>query len=268
MNQTAADKAVANAIAAQNGRIPLGVDGFDRMIGGGFLPGDSTLVAGSPGTGKTTFGLHFIAAGVARGEPGIFVTFEYLPQQIYRDAMKKGWDLKAWEEQGMLRLVCTTPDVLLAEINQNRTILDDLIQEIGAKRLVIDSMTHFQYLAESGHALRDDIVGLMNHLRLLDVTTIVTNEVPEIIGPAVRVSDYGLEFLVDNVVILRYVELESAMQKAINVLKFRGGDHDRAYRSYRHGEAGIIVEERFTDVENISGGNARRTVQQRARQLI
>lgn len=251
-----------------SGRVVTGVEGFDRMIGGGLLPGDSTLFAGSPGTGKTTFGLHFIAAGIAAGEPGVFVTFEYLPQQICRDAMKKGWDLKKWEEEGMLRLVCTTPDVLLAEVKKGRTILDDLIKEVGAKRLVIDSMTHFQYLAESGHALRDDIVGLMNHLRLLDVTTVVTHEVPEIIGPAVKISNFGLEFLVDNVVILRYVELESNMEKAINVLKFRGGDHDRSYRSYRLTEKGVLVEERFTDVENISSGSARRTVQQRARQLI
>lgn len=249
-------------------RVPTGVTGLDSMLGGGFLAGDSSLFAGSPGTGKTTFGLHFIAAGIQRGEPGVFVTFEYLPQQIYRDAGKRGWDLKKWEEEGKLRLVCTTPDVLLAEVQQGRTILDELIKEIGAKRLVIDSMTHFEYLARANHELRNDIVGLMNHLRLLDVTTVVTHEIPEIIGTAVKISEYGLEFLVDNVVLLRYVELEGRMEKAINVLKFRGGDHDRAYRSYRHTDAGISIERPFSDVENISGGSARRTVAQRARQLI
>jgi circadian clock protein KaiC len=250
-------------------RLSSGVPGLDSMIGGGFLPQDSTLFAGSPGTGKTTFGLHFIAAGAQAGEPGIFVTFEYLPQQIYRDAMKRGWDLKKWEKEGLLRLVCTTPDVLLAEVGDGKTILDELIKELGAKRLVIDSMTHFQYLAKADHTLRDDIVGLMNHLRLLDVTTVITHEVPEIIGPAVRISDFGLEFLVDNVIILRYVELESRMEKAINVLKFRGGDHDRAYRSFRQTGKGIIVENPFTDVENISGGSARRSqVADRAKQLI
>ncbi len=247
---------------------PTGVAGLDQMLSGGFMRGDSNLVAGSPGCGKTTLGLHFIVAGIQDGEPGVFVTFEYLPQQIYRDAMKKGWDLRKMEEDGMLRLVCTTPDVLLAETKPGRTILDESIEEIGAKRLVIDSMTHFEFLGHKDHQLRDDLSGLMNHLRLLEVTTLVTHEIPEIIGPAVRISNYGLEFLVDAVILLRYVELEGELQKAINVVKFRGGDHDRRYRRVDLTKSGMRIEGDYKGVENISGGSARRNVEQRAKELI
>lgn len=249
-------------------RMRTGVHGLDEMLGGGLLEGNATLIAGAPGTGKTTAGLHFIAAGAAIGEPGVFVTFEYLPQQIYRDAERRGWDLRGWEEQGLVRVVCTTPDVLLAASPSGQTLLDDVIRSIGARRLVIDSMTHFEFLGYSAPKMRESLSGLMNHLRMFDITTIVTHEVPEIIGPAMRVSEWGLEFLVDAVILVRYVELEGELQKAIAVLKFRGGAHDRHYRKLVLTAEGMAVQSQFAGVEGISGGAARRSVTQRARELI
>ncbi len=249
-------------------RLATGVRGLDEMLGGGFARGDTNLVAGSPGTGKTTLGLHFIAAGIQAGEPGVFVTFEYLPQQIYRDAAKRGWPLEQWEQEGKLRVMCTTPDVLMSEVDKGLTLLDEEVNEVGAKRLVIDSMTHFEFLGLEAHQLRERLGGLVNHLRLLDVSTIVTHEIPQIMGPTVRLSNFGLEFLVDSVIMLRYVELESELQKAINVLKFRAGDHDRRFRAYRQTDKGIEIQSAFEGVENIGGGSARRTVAQRARELI
>jgi len=249
-------------------RLSSGIPGLDQMLGGGYLDGSSTLVAGAPGTGKTTMGLHFIAAGVAAGERGVFVTFEYLPQQIYRDAAARGWDLQGWEAKGLVRLICTTPDVLLAETRPGETLLDEVMREVGAQRLVIDSMAHFEFLGHPESQLRTELAGLMNHLRIGNVTTLITHEIPDIIGPAVRISGFGLEFLVDSVVVLRYVELEAELQKAINVLKLRGSDHDRHYRKLVLSKTGMAVEALFAGVENISGGSARRTVQQRARELI
>lgn len=256
------------AAPAATGRLSTGVAGLDAMIGGGFLPGDATLVAGSPGTGKTTLGLHFLAAGVAAGEPGVFVTFEYLPQQIYRDALKKGWPVQQWEAEGKMRLVCTTPDILLADVDKKGTILDGLIRDLGAKRLVIDSMSHFEFHGAGGGGLRERLAGLVNHLRLLKVTTLMTHEIAQIVGPTVTLSNYGLEFLADNLIVLRYVELGGEMQKACNVLKFRGGAHDRRYRLLEMTDRGIVIQSTFAGVENISGGAARRSVQQRAQELI
>ena len=250
------------------GRAATGIPGLDKMLGGGFFHGDAVLVAGSPGTGKTTLGLHFTAEGVKAGENTVYVTFEYLPQQIYRDAEAKGWDMKGWEEQGKVRLLCTTPDMVLAESGAELGILEEAIKEIGAKRLVIDSMTHFEFLGLERHDMRTQLSGLMNRLRLSGVTTLLTHEIAEIVGPAVRVSDWGLEFLVDTVILLRYVELEGELVKACNILKFRGGDHDRRYRRVVLGPKGMSIEADFAGIEDISRGSARRTVQERARGLI
>jgi circadian clock protein KaiC len=251
-------------------RVSTGVAGLDAMLSGGFLPGDSTLVAGSPGTGKTTLGLQFLVAGIAAGERGVFVTFEYLPQQLYRDAAKRGWPLEQWEREGKLKVLCTRPEILLASNQDGLSLLDEAIKEIGASRLVFDSVTHFE--TERGQnrlaALRDRLSGLMNHLRLLNVTAIVTHEISQIVGPAVTISSFGLEFFVDNVIVLRYVELEGELRKAVYVLKFRGGDHDRKFRSVRLTERGMIVESDFQGVENISAGTARRSLEQRVRQIV
>lgn len=250
------------------GRLSTGIPGLDAMIGGGVLLGDSTLVAGSPGTGKTTLALQFIAAGCQRGEKGVFVTFEYLPQQIYRDAERRGWPLRKWEDEGLVRLLCTTPDLLLAETKPGTTIVDEAVRALGAKRLAIDSMTHFEQMGGSGIELRNRIAGLMNHFRLLNVTTFLTHEIPQIIGPSMALSGYGLEFLVDNIIILRYVELEGELHKAVNVLKFRGGAHDRKYRVLDLTDRGIAVKADFSGVENISAGTARRTIAERVREIV
>lgn len=249
-------------------RLSTGVSGLDTMLGGGVLPGDSTLVAGSPGTGKTTLGLHFIAAGVAAGEPGVFVTFEYLPQQIYRDAASKGWPLREWEEAGLCRLICTTPDVLLAEGPDSPSLLHEAVHSIRAKRLVIDSMAHFEAFEPDPRKLRPVLSGLLNLLRLMGVTSIITHEIPQIVGPTVNLSMWGLEFLVDNVILLKYVELDGELTKAINVMKFRGGDHDRKYRGLRTSAKGLVIEAGMAGIENISGGSARRAFVERAGRLI
>lgn len=249
-------------------RLSTGVPGIDAMLGGGVLSGDSTLVAGSPGTGKTTLGVHFLAAGVKAGEPGVLVTFEYLPQQIYRDGLRRGWPLKQWEAEGKARVVCTTPQILLAQMDQKGSVLDKVVRDVGAKRLVIDSMSHFETLGPQGTELRQRVAGLMNHLRLLNVTTILTHEIPQIVGPAVTISNYGLEFLADNIIVLRYVELEGELQKAINVLKFRGGAHDRKYRLLELTDQGVVVKSDFAGIENISLGSARRTVAERVKRMV
>lgn len=253
---------------ASDARIPTGVRGLDEMLKGGLRAGDATLVVGSPGTGKTTLGIQFVGAGIARGEPAVFVTFEYLPQQIYLDAARKGFPFKMWEDEGKLRVVCTTPQVLLAAGEEGASILREAVHEIGAKRLVIDSMAHFEFTGEPGAKIRHQIAGLMNHLRLLGVSTVLTHEAAQIVGPTVRLSEWGLEFLVDNVIMLRYVEVDGQLQKAINVLKFRAGEHDRHYRLLQLGERGMSVEAEMKGIENISAGAAHRSVLKRAQELI
>src|SRR5579859_5954411 len=98
------------------GRVDLvatGVSGLDELLGGGLVGGTMALVEGAPGTGKTTLGLQFIHHGVVTGgESGLVLTFEEVPQQLYRDALNFGWDLRRLVGEGKLHVICITPDVL------------------------------------------------------------------------------------------------------------------------------------------------------------
>ena len=82
-------------IPADN-RIKTGIPEFDEMLSGGFLERDAVMVAGTAGSGKTTLGLQHLVNGATKyGDAGIYLTFEQMPDQLYRDAKSFGWDLKA-----------------------------------------------------------------------------------------------------------------------------------------------------------------------------
>src|SRR3990172_4606781 len=123
-------------------RVRTGISDLDKMLGGGFMEGDAVLLAGSPGTGKTTLALQYLVNGATQfGENGIYVTFEQLPDQIYRDAKNFGWDLRKMEDEDRFRLVCTSPDLLL-EAHDGEHLLDEPIRQIKPRRIVIDSLSH------------------------------------------------------------------------------------------------------------------------------
>src|SRR2546422_1818866 len=118
-------------------RQKTGIVELDAMLHGGFLERDAVMVAGSAGTGKTTLALQHLVNGITKfGEPGIYVTFEQLPDQIYRDAENFGWNLKKLEEQNKFRLVCTSPDLLLGP-DEAGALLYITIQEIKTRWMII-----------------------------------------------------------------------------------------------------------------------------------
>ena len=88
-------------------RVETGVAGLDKMLSGGFVPGSATLVRGAPGTGKTVLALQYLLHGVERGEPSLLISFEEFPQSLQTDAHGLGWDLRAWQERGLLHLYFT-----------------------------------------------------------------------------------------------------------------------------------------------------------------
>jgi len=92
-------------------RQKTGIVELDEMLHGGFMEPDAVMIAGSAGTGKTTLALEHIVNGATKyGEHGIYLTFEQLPDQLYRDAENFGWNLRQLEEEDKLRVVCTSPN--------------------------------------------------------------------------------------------------------------------------------------------------------------
>ncbi|MBU0703020.1 MAG: ATPase [Chloroflexi bacterium] len=239
-------------------RVKTGVPGLDEMLCGGFLPQTANLVEGAPGTGKTTLGMQFIYHGiVACGEPGLIMTFEEFPQQYYSDAASFGWDFYQMEREGKLRVIMTSPEVSRADLEQVGGRIERLVQEIGAKRILIDSLSHFERLGRDPAHLRSIVYGFINSLKREGLTTVLTRESTALLGEA-EGGDDAFAFLVDSYVLLRYVEIESAVRKAILVLKMRGSDHDKGIRQFEITSRGIEVQSPFEGREGIMSGSPRR----------
>ncbi|MEM2141023.1 ATPase domain-containing protein [Nitrososphaera sp.] len=230
------------------GRAPTGVLEFDAMLNGGFMKGDCVLVTGAAGTGKTNLALQFLYNGVTKyGEHAVYVTFEQMPDQIYRDAKTLGMNLEKLEEENRLKVVSTSPDVLV----QNPDMITDFSAE-RAERIVIDSISYFELSRKN--SVRDEIYTLIRYLKTKGATSMLLHEAqtesPHGFGP----YEHGLSFLADTVVVLKYVEIESAIQRAVAILKMRGSDHEKTLRELKITPKGIEVGGSFDQWEGVLSG--------------
>jgi circadian clock protein KaiC len=241
-------------------RVTTGVPGLDEMLLGGFLAQTANLIEGAPGTGKTTLGMQFIHHGIAVcGEPGLILTFEEFPQQYYDDAASFGWDFRRMEREGKLRIVMTSPEVSKADLEQVGGKIERLVQEIGAKRVLVDSVSHFERLSGSPTELRGLVYGFVNALKREGLTAVLTRESMALLGEGDGADD-SLAFLVDSYTLLRYVEIDSSVHKAVLVLKMRGSNHDKGIRQFAVTSRGIEVRAPFEGREGIMSGSPRRMV--------
>ena len=242
-------------------RVKTGIVELDEMLRGGFMPGDAVMVAGAAGTGKTTLALQHLVNGVKKGEPGIYVTFEELPDQIYRDAKNFGWDLRKLEVEDKFRVVCTSPSLMLE--SGDGSLLEDVIREVQPRRLVIDSLSHLEMFVKK-EDMRMEAYRLVSYLKTRGISSILLWESPQISGSSFSVTDVGLSFLVDCIVALKLVEIESSMRKALVVLKMRGSDHDKRLREYDITPQGIAVSTPFSNYEGLMTGSPRRSYTEEA----
>lgn len=243
---------------ARIGRVKTGMPGLDAMLRGGLLPQTVTLVEGAPGTGKTTFGMQFIYHGiVAHNEPGIILTFEQFPSQYYRDAANFGWDFRRLEKEGKLRIIMTSPEVSQAYLEEAGGQIEELARQMGARRILVDSISQFERLTDSPVQLRQMVYSFINGLKREGLTAVLTRESPALLGEA-EGYDESIPFIVDTYILLRYVEMESAIHKALLVLKMRGSDHDKEIRQFTITGQGIEVHSKFEGREGIMSGSPRR----------
>lgn len=239
-------------------RVKTGIVELDEMLHGGFLPQTSNLVEGAPGTGKTTMGMQFIYNGITKyDEPGLILTFEEFPQQYYRDAFSFGWDFKELERQGKLKVIMTSPEISRLDLEHVGGMIETVANEIGARRVLVDSLSHFQKLTDDPVELRSIQYSFINALKREGLTSLLTRESEAILGETQ--SDESAAFLADSYILLRYVEIESAIHKALLVLKLRGSDHAKDIRQFQITGEGIKVQAPFEGQEGIMSGSPHRS---------
>lgn len=217
-------------------KAPTGIKGFDELLHGGIMRGNTVLLEGVPGAGKTTFGVEFIYHGITEfNEHGVIVTCEELPESIYRDALNFGWDLKALEKANKLRILCTSPEVLVdPEVN----LIEAVVREVGARRILVDSISHFQNVINNPLLLRRAVYSFCNGLRRLGLTSFLVKE---------RVSDGNKEYAFEEYVVDAVIHLENRERPGLNrhrvleITKTRGQEHVPGKQTFRISNEGIKV---------------------------
>jgi len=211
-------------------RAAFGVPGLDALIGGGLNVGTTTLMAGSPGIGKTLLGLHFITEGSRAQEPVLFVGFMESPAQLREKARVFGMDLQAAEAAGRARFLVLRGHDL--EADEIATLLAEDVEHRGVRRLVIDSAAEVQRSVGFEGRVPDFLSSLVSYLRGREVTTYLTLDVPMIVGPELQLADTPLPVLAENLLLARHVEYQGSLHSVLSVLKMRFSAHERAI--YEH----------------------------------
>ncbi len=236
-------------------RLSTGIIGLDEMMGGGIPAGDSLVLAGPTGAGKTTFAMKFIAAGLAAGEPAVIAIFEEHPNVYLKRAKGVDVDLRAAVADDRLRIIYLRP--LDLSVDETLDEIRTAVEEIGAKRVVIDSISGFEMALAPAFRedFRESLYRLIGALTGLGVTMFSTVEVVETLGnPGLQITGHQVSFLTDDILSQRYMEIEGELRKALVVVKMRGSAHSREFRLYDITTSGIQLRESLRDYDGIFTG--------------
>lgn len=247
-------------------KLKTGVAGLDEMFYGGVYKASVTSINGPAGCGKTTLMLHFLVQGAKQKQPGILVSFEQFPEQTYRDALSFGWNLKKFEEKNLLKIVFTSPDVFIEEMESQMGLIDELALKMKAERIGVDPVNYFKFSAENPAKLRHLYNRMVNAFKRRGLTSFLTCETSTFFGNQGEI-DAELAFVVDNIIILRYVEIASRIRNAIAVVKARGSKRDKEIREYDITEKGIKIAAKFKDQEGILTGIPRTVAERIAKEF-
>jgi circadian clock protein KaiC len=235
-------------------RLSFGIPELDKMLGGGVREGDSVLVAGSSGTGKSVLATQFIAEGVRQGEPGIVAVFEERPQAYAERAVSLGLDLETPQKDGKLTILYLRP--LDLSVDETMHSILDAVQKIGARRLVIDSLAGFEMALSPGFRadFRESLYRMIFALTGIGVTILSTVEVDESFTEF-PFSTYSISFLCDDILRLRYVSIDGQLRKIMVVIKMRGGNHAKDIREYEITSRGVVIlGKRLTEYQGLVSG--------------
>jgi circadian clock protein KaiC len=242
----------APSYRATNERVSTGIDRLDNMMFGGPIKSSSTLIAGSAGAGKTILSLHFLAAGARNGERGLLVSFQENPEQLALRASQFGLGDDLDIGGGRTEVLFLSPVEL--DLDQAAAAIREAVEARNVQRVVIDSVAELEFAVRDPERFDDFLASLVGFLRGKEVTLLMTREITQIFGNQLTISSRGLSYIVDNIVLLRYIEIAAEIRRAIAVLKLRGSDHDKALRELTMSNGKVDIGKRFEGMVGIMTG--------------
>ena len=223
-----------------NRRLATGVPGLDEIMGGGIPAGDAVMLAGPAGSGKTTFATQFAAEGLRQGESVVIVVFEEYPDEYLARAKARNVDMGKQLASGAFRLIYLRP--LDLSVDETLAEIMDAVQELGAERVVIDSLSGFEVALAPAFRedFRESLYRLVGALTATGVTIFMTTE---IVGgyPEVRFTTEKVSFITDDIIVQRFVEVDGELITVLAVHKMRGSEHSRDFRRYQVTANGAVI---------------------------
>jgi circadian clock protein KaiC len=224
---------------ARSQTMVTGVEGLDALVDGGFQPQSTSMLLGSPGSGKTLLGLSFLAAGAAKGEEGLYLGFFEPPSRIADKARAIGLNLPPADRPGGVDLQWQAPQELIAD-----RLAQQLFERLAArnvKRLFIDGLAGFRRAVVYPERIGPFFTSLSNELRARGVTTVVSEEIKGLFGPEPEIPADGTPSMMDNIVFLRQVEQGGKLRRLISLIKTREGQSDSSIRELQITNRGLAV---------------------------
>ncbi len=228
-------------------KVGTGVAGLDEMLGGGIPSGHVVLVTGLPGTGKTCLALQFLLAGAARKEKGVFLSLEEDVPQLLETARQFSWPVDAAVKEGLVKVLRLDPKETHQNLHRIQGELAKELATLGAKRIVVDSVSLLNMLSDDEPSRRTTLFALAAACRGSGATTVFTAEADPL-HP--EVSRDGLsEYVADGVLVLGYRTGPDGHRVGLvlRVLKMRRTAHVRTSQPYTIGPAGISVDAKAVD---------------------
>jgi circadian clock protein KaiC len=238
----------------QSGRLAFGIPTLDAMLREGLVAGSVTTLLGAAGAGKTLLGLKFLDEGIRRGENALYFGFYESPDRLIAKARGVGIHLARAEKSKRLQVFWQPPLELIVD-----ELLDKILRTVRERkvnRLFIDGIDGFRQCAFYSVRLDRFFSAMSNALRAEGVTTIVTQETP-LFSADIASSGLELSAAVENIIVLRYVELGARLLRLISIIKTRESEHEASIRELQLTSTGIRVVESFQRVEQVMTGRAR-----------
>jgi KaiC/GvpD/RAD55 family RecA-like ATPase len=243
-------------------RIKTGIEGFDALIEGGLLQGRQYLISGSPGSGKTTFGVQFLAVGALEGEAGAYITLAGSIETIRQDMLRYAIHTDDLEKKKKLFFIDLIPSANYGEYDGTSNLItpdyqqqsgdstanapptpffvfkevETRVKNLGLKRLVIDSLSAIRFTSQNPASEERSIGRFIRNLKNLGCTTILLCELT-------KPDAYTIEQFASHGVIFlhNFMDKQGNMVRALQIIKMRGTKHDCDMRGIEFTEKGLKV---------------------------
>lgn len=246
---------VARDIPLGNERVAFGLPTLDALMEGGPFASGSIMVAGAVGTGKTLLSLQYLSEGMRQGEKCLFVGFRENPSELVHLARRIGIDLQPALDTGQLEIFHRAPVELLID-----RVSEEMLQEVARlrpQRLVIDSIDEIERAVIPRERRWDYLTALAGTLGNDTVTTLLTREVSQVVGPELDFAETPLAELATNLILLRWVKFRGDLVRILSILKMKGSAFDSSIRRFVIEPGGFRVLPKVETAEGLLTGIAR-----------